>query len=36
MRIPPRSAHAPLFSLRAVWHALAIGGVALLAVVGVQ
>ena len=36
MRIPPRPAHAPLFSLRAVWHALAIGGVALLAVVGVQ
>ena len=36
MRIPPRPAHAPLFSLRDVWNALAIGGVALLAVVGVQ
>ena len=36
MRIPPRPAHAPLFNLRAVWHALAIGGIALLAVVMVQ
>ena len=36
MRRPPRAANAPLFSIRAVARALAVGGVALLAVVLVQ
>jgi len=36
MRLPPRRSDAPLFSPRAVAHALVIGGLALLAVVMVQ